>query len=62
MIVSDVPVEVDDQGRAGSMTGDKENALYKGYGCVKGRALPAIHNSPDRLHHTSIFDAKVASA
>jgi len=45
-------VEVDDEGRAVSMTGDKANPLYKGYGCMKGRASPAIHNSPDRLLHS----------
>jgi anaerobic selenocysteine-containing dehydrogenase len=45
-------VEVDESGRAVSMTGDRDNPLYKGYGCVKGRASPAIHNSPDRLLHT----------
>lgn len=45
-------VEVDEQGRAVSMTGDKDNPLYKGYGCMKGRASPAIHNSPDRLLHS----------
>jgi len=45
-------VEVDDDGRAVSMTGDRDNPLYKGYHCVKGRASPAIHNSPDRLLHT----------
>jgi len=45
-------VEVDDAGRAVSMLGDKANPLYKGYGCMKGRASPAIHNSPDRLLHT----------
>lgn len=45
-------VEVDDDGRAVSMTGDRDNPLYKGYHCVKGRASPAIHNSADRLLHT----------
>jgi len=45
-------VEVDEAGRAVAMTGDRDNPLYKGYGCMKGRASPAIHNSPDRLLHT----------
>jgi len=45
-------VEVDENGRAVSMTGDRQNPLYKGYGCMKGRASPAVHNSPDRLLHT----------
>lgn len=44
-------VEVDHAGRAVSMTGDRDNPLYQGYGCMKGRASPAIHNSPDRLLH-----------
>ena len=43
-------VEIDDAtGRPVSMRGDKENPLYKGYACVKGRASPAMHNSADRL-------------
>jgi len=42
-------VEVDERGRAVSMTGDRENPLYQGYGCMKGRASPSMHNSPDRL-------------
>jgi len=45
-------VELDDDGRAVSMTGDRDNPLYKGYHCVKGRASPAVHNSPDRLRHS----------
>lgn len=42
-------VEVDDEGRAVSMTGDRDNPLYKGYACMKGRASPSVHNSPNRL-------------
>jgi Anaerobic dehydrogenases, typically selenocysteine-containing len=45
-------VEVDEEGRAISMTGDRDNPIYKGYHCVKGRASPSIHNSPERLLHT----------
>jgi len=45
-------VEVDDHGRPVAMTGDRENPLYKGYGCMKGRASPAVHNSSDRLLQT----------
>jgi len=45
-------VEVDDEGRAISMTGDRDNPIYRGYHCVKGRASPSIHNNPDRLLHT----------
>jgi len=45
-----VVVEVDDDtGRAVSMIGDRENPLYRGYMCVKGRASPSLHNAPDRL-------------
>ncbi len=47
-----VVVEVDDDGRAASLTGDRENPLYKGYSCVKGRASPAQHNSSERLLHS----------
>ena len=46
-------VEIDDvTGRPVSMRGDKNNPLYKGYACVKGRASPAMHNSADRLFHS----------
>ena len=31
------------------VSGDPENALYQGYTCPKGRALPDQHNHPDRL-------------
>src|SRR6476619_2503702 len=47
-----VVVEVDDRGRAVSMTGDRENPLYEGYTCVKGRATPQMLNDPDRLLHS----------
>lgn len=33
-------------------TGDKENPLYLGYSCPKGRALPELHNNPARLLHS----------
>ena len=46
-----VIVEVDDDGRAVSMTGDHENPLFQGFSCIKGRAAPQLHNSPDRLLH-----------
>src|SRR5579871_1932859 len=47
-----VLVEVDDEGRVASMTGDRDNPLYKGYTCVKGRATPELINRPDRLLHS----------
>lgn len=34
------------------VTGDRDNPLYKGYTCVKGRALPALLNDPGRLLHS----------
>ena len=36
-------------GRLTKVTGDPDNPLFKGYTCAKGRALPAIHNNPERL-------------
>jgi anaerobic selenocysteine-containing dehydrogenase len=36
-------------GRLTKVTGDPDNPMFKGYTCAKGRALPAIHNNPDRL-------------
>ena len=47
-----VVVEVDDRGRAISMTGDRENPLYEGYTCVKGRATPQMVDDPHRLKHS----------
>jgi anaerobic selenocysteine-containing dehydrogenase len=43
-----VVVEVEG-GRAVRVTGDRDNPLYRGYVCTKGRSLPAFHNGPDRL-------------
>src|SRR4029079_3248830 len=36
-------------GRLTKVTGDPGNPMFKGYTCAKGRALPAIHNNPERL-------------
>jgi anaerobic selenocysteine-containing dehydrogenase len=36
-------------GRLAAVRGDRENALFEGYTCVKGRALPAFVNGPGRL-------------
>src|SRR5205823_12056564 len=44
-------VETDD-GRPVRVTGDPDNPVYEGYTCVKGRALPALMNHPDRLLHS----------
>jgi anaerobic selenocysteine-containing dehydrogenase len=44
------PVLVDvEDGVVTKVRGDPENALYHGYSCVKGRALPEQHRHPDRL-------------
>jgi anaerobic selenocysteine-containing dehydrogenase len=36
-------------GRLTKVAGDPDNPMFKGYTCVKGRALPEIHNNPERL-------------
>lgn len=36
-------------GRLTKVAGDPDNPMFKGYTCAKGRALPAIHNNPERL-------------
>ena len=38
--------------RLHKVTGDPDNPMFKGYTCAKGRALPAIHNNPERLLHS----------
>src|SRR6516164_9476964 len=43
-----VVVEVDG-GQLVSVAGDRENEVFRGYTCVKGRAQPLLHNHPDRL-------------
>jgi anaerobic selenocysteine-containing dehydrogenase len=45
-----VLVDVED-GRAVRVRGDAENPVYHGYVCPKGRALPQMHNDPDRILH-----------
>jgi anaerobic selenocysteine-containing dehydrogenase len=39
-------------GRLTEVRGDPDNPLFKGYTCPKGRALPEMHNDPDRLLHS----------
>ena len=46
-----IRVTVED-GRATHVIGLKENELYAGYTCIKGRALPDQHNDPDRILHS----------
>jgi anaerobic selenocysteine-containing dehydrogenase len=44
-------VEVED-GVAVKVSGDPSSEIYHGYTCIKGRALPEMHNHPDRLLHS----------
>lgn len=41
-------VEVEDD-KIVSVRGDKEDHLFHGYTCIKGRQLPDMHNLPDRM-------------
>src|SRR6188472_3275912 len=45
-----VIVEVLD-GEAISLIGNRDNPMYEGYTCTKGRAQPALTRSPQRLLH-----------
>jgi anaerobic selenocysteine-containing dehydrogenase len=46
------PIVVDvEDGRAVRVRGDVDNPVYQGYLCPKGRALPDLHNDPDRVLH-----------
>jgi len=38
-----------EDGRVTRVRGDRDNPLFAGYSCAKGRALPAIHANPARL-------------
>jgi anaerobic selenocysteine-containing dehydrogenase len=46
-----VVVTIED-GRAVEVHGDRDAPLFGGYTCPKGRALPEIHASPERLLHS----------
>ena len=46
-----IKVTVED-GRAVSVIGAKDNPVYHGYTCAKGRALPEQHANPSRILHT----------
>jgi anaerobic selenocysteine-containing dehydrogenase len=46
-----IQVEIED-GRSVKVYGDKDNPVYHGYTCAKGRALPEVHAHPDRLLHS----------
>lgn len=39
-------------GKLTKVTGDPDNPMFRGYSCAKGRALPDIHNNPQRLLHS----------
>ena len=41
-------VEMED-GQPVKVIGDKDNPVYHGYTCIKGRELPNYHRAPDRL-------------
>jgi anaerobic selenocysteine-containing dehydrogenase len=41
-----------DDGKVVRVDGDSHAPLYGGFTCPKGRALPALHNKPDRLLHS----------
>lgn len=41
-----------DNGKVTRVDGNHEAPLYDGFTCPKGRALPALHNNPDRLLHS----------
>jgi anaerobic selenocysteine-containing dehydrogenase len=46
-------VEVDlEDGRLVDVRGDKEDPVFRGFVCVKGRNQPRFFNSPDRLLHS----------
>jgi anaerobic selenocysteine-containing dehydrogenase len=43
-----IDVDVAD-GKVVKVRGDRDNPMFRGYTCIKGRELPAQHNHPDRL-------------
>jgi anaerobic selenocysteine-containing dehydrogenase len=43
-----IDVDVED-GKVVKVRGDRDNSMFRGYTCIKGRELPAQHNHPDRL-------------
>ncbi len=51
-----IQVEVAD-GRAVKVYGDKDNPVYHGFSCAKGRSLPEVHAHPDRLLHSQARQA-----
>lgn len=49
-------VEMED-GKPVKVVGDKDNPIYHGYTCVKGRELPYMHYSDKRLLHSQKMQA-----
>jgi anaerobic selenocysteine-containing dehydrogenase len=45
-------VDIDDAGRPIRVRGDRDNPVYRGFTCEKGRQLPEQHRHPDRLLHS----------
>jgi anaerobic selenocysteine-containing dehydrogenase len=53
MCHSACPILVDvENGVPVKVTGDPASEIYHGYSCIKGRALPEMHTSPERLLHS----------
>lgn len=53
------PILVDlEQGRPVRVVGDRDNPVYHGYTCARGRALPEQHTHPERLLHTMKRDGE----
>ena len=45
-------VDIEDGRRVVEVHGDRDDPLFEGYTCVKGRQLPDQHHHPDRLRST----------
>lgn len=53
MCHSSCPILVDvENGIPVKVVGDKSSEIYHGYSCIKGRALPEMHTSPERVLHS----------
>ena len=53
MCHSACPILVDvEDGAVVKVSGDPASEIYHGYSCIKGRALPEMHTSPERLLHS----------
>lgn len=47
------PINVEiDNGKAVKIVGDKDNTVYHGFTCIKGRSLPDQHSPENRLLHS----------